>query len=554
MKPTLFFIMAALLSGCSQPQSTQEAGMTLAEKVKQFAPTEIRYDHDLLNERQKVVLEKLFRAAQIMDTLFLKQVYDKNEEIARTLAADTTVEGRARKTYFDIMFGPFDRLDHDKPFYGTAAKPAGANFYPADMSKEEFEKWLSNHPGDRAAFTSEFTVIRRRGDTLVAIPYSEYYKEELTRAAALLREAARYADNPSLKKYLLSRADAFLSNDYFRSDMDWMDLKDHTIEVVIGPYEVYEDGLFNYKAAFECFLTLRDPEESAKLKVFAGYLNDMERHLPIEDRYKNFNRGGESPIVVVQEVFASGDARANVQTLAFNLPNDERVREAKGSKKVMLKNIHEAKFKQLLRPIAERVIEKDEVAMVTFDGFFNHTLMHEMSHGIGPGKLVLNGRKTEVKNELKETYSTIEECKADVLGMYNNFFMIEKGVFRPEFEKEIWVSFLAGVFRSVRFGVNEAHGAGNAIILNYMFENGAYLYNEASDRMAVDFERAPGVLKELATKLLMIQARGDYAAGKALIERYGGESDIIKKMTAKLRDLPVDIRPVFQIERESGGI
>ncbi len=551
MKYMILFLLATFLWGCSQPQSTREDGMNLAEKVKQFAPTEIRYDHSLLDDRQKVVLEKLFHAAQIMDTIFLKQVYDRNEEIARKLAADTTASGRARQAYFDIMYGPFDRLDHDKPFYGTASKPAGANFYPADMSKEEFESWLESHPQDRVAFTSEFTVIRRRGDKLVAIPYSEIYKDELTRAATLLREAAGYADNPSLKKYLLSRADAFLSNDYFQSDMDWMDLKDHTIEVVIGPYEVYEDGLFNYKAAFECFLTLRDPEESAKLKVFAGYLDDMEKHLPIEDRYKNFNRGGESPIVVVQEVFASGDARANIQTLAFNLPNDERVREAKGSKKVMLKNIHEAKFKQLLRPIAERVIEKDEVDWVTFDGFFNHTLMHEMSHGIGPGKLVLNGRKTEVKSELKETYSTIEECKADVLGMYNNFYMIEKGVFRPEFAKEIWVSFLAGVFRSVRFGVNEAHGAGNAIILNYMYENGAYVYNEESDRMAVDFQKAPKVLKELATRLLMIQARGDYAGSKAMIERYAGESAILKKMTAKLKDLPVDIRPVFQIEEEA---
>ena len=551
MKYMILFLLATFLWGCSQPQSTREDGMNLAEKVKQFAPTEIRYDHSLLDDRQKVVLEKLFHAAQIMDTIFLKQVYDRNEEIARKLAADTTASGRARQAYFDIMYGPFDRLDHDKPFYGTASKPAGANFYPTDMSKEEFESWLESHPQDRAAFTSECTVIRRRGDKLVAIPYSEIYKDELTRAATLLREAAGYADNPSLKKYLLSRAEAFLSNDYFQSDMDWMDLKDHTIEVVIGPYEVYEDGLFNYKAAFECFLTLRDPEESAKLKVFAGYLDDMEKHLPIEDRYKNFNRGGESPIVVVQEVFASGDARANIQTLAFNLPNDERVREAKGSKKVMLKNIHEAKFKQLLRPIAERVIEKDEVDWVTFDGFFNHTLMHEMSHGIGPGKLVLNGRKTEVKSELKETYSTIEECKADVLGMYNNFYMIEKGVFRPEFAKEIWVSFLAGVFRSVRFGVNEAHGAGNAIILNYMYENGAYVYNEESDRMAVDFQKAPKVLKELATRLLMIQARGDYAGSKAMIERYAGESAILKKMTAKLKDLPVDIRPVFQIEEEA---
>ncbi len=551
MKVITFLMLAALLWSCGQPKQAEEDDMTIAEKVKQFAPTEIRYDHSLLNERQKKVVEKLYRAARLMDSIFLKQVYAKNTRLLRELEKDSSALGRARLRYFKIMYGPFDRLDHDKPFYGTEGKPAGANFYPADMSKEEFESWLESHPQDRAAFTSEFTVIRRRGDKLVAIPYSEIYRDELTEAAGLLREAAEYADNHSLKKYLLSRADAFLSNDYFQSDMDWMDLNDHAIEVVIGPYEVYEDGLFNYKAAFECFLTLRDPEESAKLKVFASYLNDMERHLPIDDKYKNFNRGGESPIVVVQEIYAAGDARANIQTLAFNLPNDERVREAKGSKKVMLKNIHEAKFKQLLKPIAERVIEKDEAAWVTFDGFFNHTLMHEMSHGIGPGKLVLNGRKTEVKNELKETYSTIEECKADVLGMYNNFYMIEKGVFRPEFEKEIWVSFLAGVFRSVRFGVNEAHGAGNAIILNYMYDNGAYVYNRESDRMAVDFKRAPAVLRELANKLLMIQATGDYAGSKALIARYAGESEILKKMTAKLKDLPVDILPVFQIEEEN---
>lgn len=550
MRLLFVFLIVALVASCGNNAPNQENSMSITDKVKQFAPTEITYDEHLLDARQKKVVEKLYQAARLMDSIFYKQVYSQNETLLRTLKKDTTPVGQARWNYFKIMYGPFDRLDHDKPFYGTALKPAGANFYPEDITREEFNNWIKAHPEDEEAFTSEVTVIRREGGGLKAIPYSEYYKDELTRAARLLREAADFADNPSLKKYLNSRADAFLSNDYFQSDMDWMDLKDHAIEVVIGPYEVYEDALFNYKASFECFLTLRDPEESAKLRVFAGYLNDMEKHLPIDDQYKNFNRGGESPIVVVQEVFASGDARANIQTLAFNLPNDERVREAKGSKKVMLKNIHEAKFKQLLRPIAQRVIEKDEIPMVTFDGFFNHTLMHEMSHGIGPGKLVIDGRNTEVKKELKETYSTIEECKADVLGMYNNFFMIEKDVFPESFEKPIWVSFLAGIFRSVRFGVNEAHGAGNAIIFNYMYEKGAYRYNEQTDRMSVDFEKAPAVLKDLVHALLMIQARGDYEGAKAIIDQYGKETPIMKKMTDKLKDLPVDIRPVFEIEKQ----
>lgn len=247
---------------------------------------------------------------------------------------------------FNIMFGPFDRLEDNEPFIGTEKKPLGANFYPEDMTKEEFENWIKQHPEDEKSFTSEFTVIRRQNGKLVAIPYSEYYKDYLIRISNLLKEAAEYADNPSLKKYLLSRAEAFLSNDYYQSDMDWMDLKDHNIEVVIGPYEVYEDGLFNYKASFESFVTIKDPIETKKLEIFSKYLNDIEKNLPLDEKHKNYQRGSESPIVVVNEVFTAGDTKAGVQTLAFNLPNDERVRKAKGSKKVMLKNVHEEKFVQ----------------------------------------------------------------------------------------------------------------------------------------------------------------------------------------------------------------
>jgi hypothetical protein len=331
--------------------------------------------------------------------------------------------------------------------------------------------------------------------------------------------------------------------------MAWMDLKNHTIEVVIGPYEVYEDALFNFKASFECFLTIVDPAETKKLKKFAGYLNAMEKNLPIPDKYKNFDRGSESPIMVVQEIFGGGDTKAGVQTLAFNLPNDERVRKAKGSKKVMLKNLHEAKFEKLLKPIAEIVLDKEQLKYVTFDGFFNHTLMHEMSHGIGPGFITVNGKATEVKKELKETYSKIEECKADILGMFNNVFMIKHNEFPKEFEKEMWVTFLAGTFRSVRFGVNEAHGGGNAIIFNYLLEKGAYEFDEKTEKVKVNFEKIYPALTELATKILTIQATGNYQESLNIIKQYGVESNTIKLLVEKLKDLPVDIKPEYQIEK-----
>ena len=551
-----------LIIGCVERTSDDEISTTeeikmLQDKINKFVPVEIQYNEDLLDDREKVVLEKLYQASKIIDELFLEQVYSKNLEIRSELLAKIETETdpdlknklEHQLELFKIMFGPFDRLENDKPFMGDSEKPLGANYYPEDMTKKEFEGWVKENPADEKSFTNEFTVIRRDGDRLTAIPYNEYYKDKLTEISMLLKEAASYTDNPSLKKYLNSRADAFFTNDYFQSDMDWMDLKDHKIEVVIGPYEVYEDGLFNYKAAFESFVTIKDPVETKKLEVFENYLDEIEKNLPLPDEHKNYQRGSESPMVVTNVVFTAGDTKAGVQTLAFNLPNDERVRQAKGSKKVMLKNIHEAKFDKLLKPIAEMVIEESDMQYVTFDAFFNHTLMHEMSHGVGPGFIKVDGRDTEVKKELKETYSILEECKADILGMYNNMFMIEKGVYPKEIEKDVWVTFLAGAFRSMRFGIMSAHGGGNAIIYNYFLEKGAYEYDAKAQKVRVNFEKIFPTLEELATKVLMIQAKGDYDGAKALMENYAVNSPSIEALRNKLAVLPVDIKPVFEIEK-----
>lgn len=549
MKSNFLFLtlgIIILIIGCTKNDLDKELQM-FDSKIAQYAKTEIGYDDNLLDENQKIVVQKLFEAAKIMDELFLEQVYSKNFDLRSELESDADPLSKKKLEFFRINFGPFDRLDHDKPFIGTDAKPKGANFYPEDMTKEEFEKYIADNPDKEKEFTSEFTVIRRVDGALTAIPYTEHYKDKLEVVINLMREAAEYADNPSLKKYLLTRATAFETNDYYESDIAWMDLKDHAIEIVIGPYEVYEDVLFNYKAAFECFLTIVDPESSGKLEQFANYLVDIENNLPIPNEHKNYDRGGESPIVVVQEVFGAGDTKAGVQTLAFNLPNDERVRKAKGSKKVMIKNMHEAKFNKLLKPISEIVLVEEQQKYVTFDGFFNHTLMHEMSHGVGPGYITVDGRETEVKKELKETYSKIEECKADVLGMFNNIFMIEKGVYPKEYEIELWTTFLAGVFRSVRFGINEAHGGGTAIIYNYVLERGGYEFDPVSERVKVNYDKVYDAVKDLAHELLMIQAEGNYESAKQMIEKYAVNSESMKVLIGRLSDLPVDINPQFKI-------
>jgi hypothetical protein len=454
--------------------------------------------------------------------------------------------------YLAINYGPYDRLDEMEPFLKVPARPLGATFYPKDMTKDEFQSWIEKHPDQKDAFQGWFTLIRRKGTGLVAVPYSEAYRSQLRRASDLLKQAADLVGNQSLAKYLRSRADAFLSNQYRQSDMDWMDVQDSRLEVTIGPYEVYEDHLFNYKAAFECFITARDPEESRKLSKVAAYVKEMEANLPIDDQHKNFERGTSSPILVAELIYSAGDTRAGVQTLAFNLPNDEVVREKKGSKKVMLKNISHAKFDAILTPIARRVVSKDQQELVTFAAYFNHTLMHEVSHGLGPGLIDHQGKRVPVSLLLKELYTVIEEAKADVLGVYNTLYLISKKEFPETLRQETLATFLAGFFRSVRFGVHESHGRANLIAFNYLLEKGAYRYHPEEKCFSVVMEKAPGVVEELARELLMIQARGDYEGAKAFIGKYTQMGAEIQGVLDSLKDIPVDIEPQFEIEEKLG--
>jgi len=545
----ILLIIAAMMVSCGKKniQSKADAEHVTAQ-VNKFVPVTLTYDTTILDENETLALKKIVQAAQYMDEIFLNQVYSKNPVIRQELMASTDPADKPYQDLFAIMFGPFDRLEEDKPFINSEPKPAGANFYPESMTKEKFNDWVSAHPEEKPAFEHTFTTIHCQADgKLIAVPYSETYRQWLEPAATLLNEAAALTKNESLQKFLKSRADAFRSNDYYQSDIDWMDL-DSQIEVVIGPYEVYEDKLFGYKAVFESFVTIVDPVESNNLAMVAQHLVELEQSLPIPDQYKNFERGADSPVKVVQEVFSAGDTKAGVQTLAFNLPNDERVREAKGSKKVMLKNIAEAKFNKIYMPIATIVLDESMLPQLSFERWFTHILMHEFTHGLGPGQLTMeDGTTTTVSKLLQETYSAIEECKADVGGMYTYAYLCKKGIFPTELEPGIYPTFLAGIFRSVRFGAEEAHGRANMIAFNYITEKGGYVYDEQSEKFTVNDEKVRNAVSDLLHDLLMIEATGDYEAAKKLIETYGKMPENMKKVIAKLGHVPVDIKPEFDV-------
>jgi hypothetical protein len=558
----LLLVAGALAAACSREKTTMtsaspgtpgagtSSGLTFApdirERLSKLPRTPIGFDRSLLDAKETPVVQKLIEASRYMNDIFLTQVSESNPDLFGRLSAAEGGNPSARwaRALFDVHKGPWDRLKENEPFIGKDRKPPGAGFYPTDMTKEEFERWVQAHPADKDAFQGLFTVIRRQGQNLVAVPYSKAYGPALDGAAKKLREAAGLTGNASLRDYLNKRADAFLSDDYFASDVAWMDL-DSDVEVVIGPYEVYEDALFNYKAAFESFVTVNDRGESEKLTVYAQHLPDMERNLPIPDEHKNLKRKFESPIRVVQEIYTAGDARRGVQTSAFNLPNDEKVREAKGSKKVLLKNVMDAKFKQSGRPIAERILVPGEVGNISFDAYFNHTLFHELSHGLGPGIIRgKDGKRVDSRLLLKETYSTIEECKADVTGLWNILFAMERKWLSGFGEAQLLSTNTGLMYRGMRFGIDEAHGRGTAIQWNWFREKGA-IVPAADGRFQTDAAKTREAIRSLANELLMIEATGDYARGKALLDKYGRSTPEIQAAIARLTDIPVDIWPVF---------
>jgi hypothetical protein len=529
-----------------QAPAAEAAAADLQRKTARFAPTDLKADLSALPANEREALAHLVRAAQVMDALFLRQVWSGNESMLYTLVKDESPLGKARLHAFLVNKGPWARLDHNEPFIpGAPAKPESANFYPEGATKAEVEAWINSlSAADKTKATGFFTTIRRGPDgKFMAVPYSTEYQGELAIAAQHLRAAAVATKQPTLKAFLEARAAAFVSNDYYQSDVRWMEL-DATIEPTIGPYEVYEDEWFNYKAAFEAFITVKDQNESDKLKRFAGSLQEIENNLPIDPKYRNPRLGALAPIAVVNTVFSAGDANRGVQTAAFNLPNDEQVIREKGSKRVMLKNNQQAKFDTVLMPISKVALAPGDRGNVAFDAFFTHILMHELMHGLGPHDISVGGKMTTVRQELKETYSAIEEAKADISGLFALQYLVDKGQLDKKFEQTMYTTFLASAFRSLRFGVNEAHGRGQAIQLNYLLDKGAFKVN-ADGTFSVDSAKIRDAVAGLTRDIMTLQAEGSYQKAKQMIDTLGVIRPQTKAVLDRLTDVPVDIEPRF---------
>ena len=514
----------------------------LNRMVARFAPTELRVDTSSLSAGDRKALVKLIEASRMIDDIFLTQLWSGNHNLLRELEKDKSPLGKAQLRYFLINKGPWSDLDAHAAFLPGVPprKLPGANFYPPDMTKEEFEKWADH---DAKGF---FTVIERdSAGHLESVPYSKAYAKDLQRAATLLREAAAATDNESLKQFLTLRAESFLSNDYYASDLAWMDL-DAPIDVTIGPYETYNDEVFGYKAAFESYVTLRDEQETAKLKFFADHMQEIENNLPIEPRFRNPKIGAAAPIRVVNEIFSAGDGNHGVQTAAFNLPNDEHVIEQKGSKRVMLKNVQEAKFASTLTPIAKRMLPASAQQDLSFDLFFTHILAHEMTHGIGPHRIEIAGRATSPRQELKDLYSAIEEAKADVTGLFMVQHLFDHGMLPggAQRERQLYNTFLASAFRSLRFGLTEAHGKGMAVQFNYLLDRGAFVA-KAGGAYEVNFEKIKPAVRDLDHDLLTLEATGDYTGAKKVLDELGVLRPELAKALDSLKDIPTDIEPVF---------
>ena len=502
----------------------------LNRMIARFAPVELHADASKLSPGDQKALAKLLDAARVIDDIFLNQVWSGNAALRKRLAADKSELGKARLHYFDMNKGPWSDLDEHAAFIPAVPDKQlpGANFYPSDMTKQEFEGWAND------AARGFFAIVTRSADKkLHAVPYSDAYKANLTKAAKLLEEAALFTTNKSLQEFLRLRAKAFLSNDYYDSDVAWMKL-DAPIDITIGPYETYMDELFGYKAAFEAYVTLRDDEETAKLKMFADHLQEIENNLPLDPKYRNPKIGALAPIRVVNQVLATGDGAHGVRTAAFNLPNDERIVQKMGSKRVMLKNVQEAKFSKTLEPIAVRVLAPADRSDLSFNAFFTHILAHEMTHGIGP--------QNNVRQSLKELHSAIEEAKADATGLFMMQYLFDHKLL-PAAEKSLYTTFLASSFRTLRFGVHEAHGKGMALQFNYLMDKGAFVAR-LDGTFAVDFAKIQPAVRDLVHDLLTIEATGDYAGAKKMLDELGVLRPVPQQALAKLTDIPTDIEPI----------
>jgi len=511
--------------------ATAEEG-SVAQRLASYAPVKLEADLSAFNKRQKKMIALLVEAADSMNAIYWRQSWgDKDALLSR-------ISDPATREFAQLNYGPWDRLNNDKPFVGgVEERPPGAQFYPADMTREQFDQ---SPLKDK---TSLYTLLRRDAQgQLITVPYHEAYKTELQKAAGLLREAAKLAQDAGFRKYLTLRADALLDDNYQPSDLAWMDMKKNPVDIVIGPIETYEDQLYGYKASYESYVLIKDQAWSAKLARFAKYLPELQRGLPVPDRYKAEKPGSDADLNAYFAVYYGGDANAGAKTIAINLPNDEQVQLKKGTRRLQLENVMKAKFDTIMLPIGKLLIADDQQQNLTFDAFFQNTMFHEVAHGLGI-KQTLDGKST-VRKALKDQASSFEEGKADVLGLYMVAKLADKGELDKTKLMDNYVTFLAGILRSVRFGASDAHARANMVRFNYFKQQGAFTRDDKTGRYRVDFDKMTAAMSSLSAKLLTIQGDGDYDAAKQLTDQLGAADAKLAGDLKRLGEahIPVDIR------------
>lgn len=545
----IFFTgFAFLLAGCgnnnnNQMEEMSSGGeMTIDDRLDQYTSFELNADLSQLTDNQRQMISLLIEAGQAMDEVFWMEAYGHKNALLNG------VDDEGIREFAQINYGPWDRLNGNESFIDSVGpKPLGANFYPADMTKEEFEAWNSETKDDL------YTIVRWDGEgELMTIPYHQAFAAQHQRASEKLKQAAELAENQALKKYLNLRADALLDDDYQESDLAWMDMKDNVIEVVIGPIETYEDRLFGYKAAHETFVLIKDMEWSDRLSKYAEVLPELQEGLPVPDEYKQETPGTDSDLNAYDAVYYAGDANAGSKTIAINLPNDEEVQLQKGTRRLQLKNAMRAKYDKILVDITDMLIVEEQQEHVTFDAFFANTMFHEVAHGLGI-KNTINGSGT-VREALREHASALEEGKADVLGLYMISKLREDGMVTDGSIEDNYTTFVASIFRSIRFGTSSAHGMANLIRFNYFVENGAIVYDEKQQAWRVDYEQIPEVTDSLSARILTFQGDGDYEGVASFVEEYGQMGDQLQNSLDRLANagIPTDI--VFEQGKEVLGI
>lgn len=550
---TLITGSALFLAACGQAPEPETNVTTQAppEAVEQapapsrfdiYASVQLKPDLSELSDHQREMISLLIDAAKITEDIFWQQVWGDRDSLLAGID-----DPKARR-FAEINYGPWDRLANDQPFleqYGP--RPAGARFYPEDMSKEEFEAW------DQEGKDGLYSLVRRdESGQLQLVPYSQAFGEQIDQISALLRQASGLAEDPEFARYLDLRATALLTDDYQASDMAWMDMKNNPIELVIGPIETYQDGLYGYRSAFETFVLLKDMAWSERLARFAQFMPDLQRGLPVDAEYKEEMPGTDADLNAYDVVFVAGDANSGSKTIAINLPNDEEVQLSKGTRRLQLKNAMLAKFNQILVPIADELIAEDQRQHITFDSFFGNTMFHEVAHGLGI-KNVLDGNGT-VRQALKEHASALEEGKADILGLYMVQKLREMGEISEGELMDDYVTFMAGIFRSVRFGASSAHGRANMIRFNFFSEAGAFSRDEDTGRYRVDVPVFEQAVEDLSRNILMLQGDGDYDAVAAFVAQYGNVGEQLQADLDRLAAAAIPVDIVYQQGKEVLGL